>query len=192
MPQRSLDVDLLQRTILGALKEVDSVDVVVMSKSTVDEAEINVIEQLLESLGVIVPIADVLQSSSTTGTFPGNWAHIGVNPGLEKGGLTRGAGSESWFHSGRISIAVGHWMKVRSTNITSAGHYNHGFAGGNEARFHPGKIQFVELGDEITLVSLVCEDLAQIDADRRRCEIIRSVGPNVVITPVMDGPQLPS
>jgi hypothetical protein len=50
-------------------------------------------------------------------------------------------------------------------------------------------VQFVELGDEITLVSLVCEDLAQIDDV---AEVIRSVGPTIVLTPLLDGPQLAS
>jgi hypothetical protein len=50
-------------------------------------------------------------------------------------------------------------------------------------------IQFVELGDEITMVSLVCEDLAQIDDVG---EVIRSVGPTLVITPLLDGPQVTS
>jgi len=35
-------------------------------------------------------------------------------------------------------------------------------------------IQFIELGDEVAMVSLVCEDLAQID---NVGEIIRSVVP---------------
>jgi hypothetical protein len=39
------------------------------------------------------------------------------------------------------------------------------------------------------MVSLVCEDLAQID---HVADIIRSVGPTVVITPLLDGPQLSS
>jgi hypothetical protein len=34
------------------------------------------------------------------------------------------------------------------------------------------------------MVSLVCEDLAQIDDV---AELIRSVGPTVVITPLLDG-----
>src|SRR5262249_44954731 len=50
-------------------------------------------------------------------------------------------------------------------------------------------IQFIEMGDEITMVSLVCEDLAQIDDV---AEIIRSVGPTVVVTPLLDGPQVTS
>src|SRR5262249_57858169 len=51
------------------------------------------------------------------------------------------------------------------------------------------KVHFVELGDEIALVSLVCEDLAQIDGV---AEVVRSVGPTVVFTPLLDGPQLGS
>jgi hypothetical protein len=39
------------------------------------------------------------------------------------------------------------------------------------------------------MVSLVCEDLAQIDDV---AEVIRSVGPTVVVTPLLDGPQVTS
>src|SRR5262249_31422774 len=42
---------------------------------------------------------------------------------------------------------------------------------------------------EVALVCLVCEDLAQID---NVVEVIRSVGPNGVLTPLLDGPQLSS
>src|SRR5262249_60062503 len=41
----------------------------------------------------------------------------------------------------------------------------------------------------VTVASLVCEDLAQIDAV---AELLRSVGPTIVITPLLDGPQLSS
>ena len=50
-------------------------------------------------------------------------------------------------------------------------------------------VQFLELGEEIVIVSLVCEDLAQEDSV---AEIIRSVGPTIVYTPLLDGPQLTS
>src|SRR5215813_12796296 len=50
-------------------------------------------------------------------------------------------------------------------------------------------VHFVEHGDENTIVSLVCEDLAQID---NVAEVIRSIGPTVVFTPLLDGPQLNS
>ena len=49
------------------------------------------------------------------------------------------------------------------------------------------KVNIVEFGDELTLISLVCEDLALIDDVSR---IVRAVGPTIVITPLLDGPQL--
>jgi hypothetical protein len=50
-------------------------------------------------------------------------------------------------------------------------------------------IQFVERGDGAVLATIVCEDLAQID---EVAEVIRSVGPTIVVTPLLDGPQLSS
>jgi hypothetical protein len=49
-------------------------------------------------------------------------------------------------------------------------------------------IQFVEVA-ELTLAALVCEDLAQND---EVAELIRSVGPTIVMTVLLDGPQLNS
>ena len=49
-------------------------------------------------------------------------------------------------------------------------------------------MQFVELA-ELTQASLVCEDLAQNDDI---AQLIRSVGPTVVISGLLDGPQLTS
>src|SRR6476619_5603275 len=49
-------------------------------------------------------------------------------------------------------------------------------------------MQFVELA-ELTQASLVCEDLAQNDDI---AQLIRSVGPTVVICGLLDGPQLNS
>jgi hypothetical protein len=50
-------------------------------------------------------------------------------------------------------------------------------------------VQFVTVAEEITIVSLVCEDLAESD---EVAEVIRSVGPTVVFTVLLDGPQLTS
>jgi hypothetical protein len=48
-------------------------------------------------------------------------------------------------------------------------------------------LQLIEVGEGATVVSLVCEDLAQID---HVADMIRSVGPTIVVTPLLDGPQL--
>jgi hypothetical protein len=47
----------------------------------------------------------------------------------------------------------------------------------------------VSVGEEITIVSLVCQDLAETD---EIADVIRSVGPTVVFTVLLDGPQLAS
>ncbi len=50
-------------------------------------------------------------------------------------------------------------------------------------------VNLVEVGEGITFAALVCEDLAQID---EVADLLRSVGPTMMITPLLDGPQLSS
>ena len=48
-------------------------------------------------------------------------------------------------------------------------------------------MQFVELAEGITLVAVVCEDLARLD---EVADLLRAVGPTLVVTLLLDGPQL--
>src|SRR5204863_8654924 len=50
-------------------------------------------------------------------------------------------------------------------------------------------VQFVELGEGITVVAVVCEDLARLD---EVSDLLRTVGPTLVLTILLDGPQLAS
>ena len=50
-------------------------------------------------------------------------------------------------------------------------------------------VRDLHLGEEITIVSLVCQDLAESD---EIAAVIRSVGPTVMFTVLLDGPQLAS
>ena len=50
-------------------------------------------------------------------------------------------------------------------------------------------VQVVELDDGVTLVSLVCEDLARLD---EVAGLLRAIGPTLVVTTLLDGPQLAS
>ena len=189
-PQDTLQLDFLRRIIRNAREEVDSVDVVVMPEGALDADEVAGVEQLIEGMGVTMLIAGVRQGSPEPGSLPGNWVHIGVSPGLEKGGRSSpNAGAEEWFH---IRQNKHHRWSLDERQIHQ---YHLGGALHPKVRWWEKteiprrQLHFVELGDEVTLVSLVCEDLAQIDDV---AEIIRSVGPTLVITPVMDGPQLAS
>jgi hypothetical protein len=51
----------------------------------------------------------------------------------------------------------------------------------------PREVNFVTVGEWLTMCVLICEDLARQDPV---AEVIRSVGPNVVFALLMDGPQL--
>lgn len=51
----------------------------------------------------------------------------------------------------------------------------------------PRKLQFLALRDDLCMTVLICEDLARADP---AMPVIRSVGPNLVVALLMDGPQL--
>jgi hypothetical protein len=48
-------------------------------------------------------------------------------------------------------------------------------------------VQVVELDEGVTLVSLICEDLARLD---EVADLLRAIGPTLVVTTLLDGPQL--
>src|SRR5262249_49474169 len=144
---------------------------------------------LLDEHGVVSLIAGVRQCSTQTGCMPGNWVHHSFSPRLEKGGSLPPSRGERWFH---VRQNKHHRWSLDERQIDQ---YHLGGALHPRIRWWEAmdvprrEIQFIELGDEITLVSLVCEDLAQVDDV---AEVIRSVGPTMVITPLLDGPQLAS
>jgi hypothetical protein len=188
VPEERLDIDLLDRVLLAALDEVGNIDVVVLPESAIDESEIALLEALLERHGVVYVQAGV-RGGATHPSGPGtNWIHIGVNPTLEKVGPGRDTSCGPWFH---IRQNKHHRWSLDAAQIRQ---YNLGGA------LHPDiqwwetmdvprrSIQFVQVGEEITVVAMVCEDLAQDAA----AEVIRSVGPTIVLAALLDGPQLPS
>src|SRR5215210_2660841 len=53
----------------------------------------------------------------------------------------------------------------------------------------PRVLQVLELGEGLTLVAVICEDLARLD---EVAELLRDIGPTLVVTILLDGPQLAS
>lgn len=187
VPSEKLDLDLVSRLIVAARDEVDSVDVVMLPESAVDESEVDQLEALLESHGVGMLIAGVRQRSSQVGQLPGNWVHLGVSPRSEKGAALASSTGEQWFH---VRQNKHHRWSLDEKQIYQyhLGGALHPHIRWWEAMDVPRRaVQFVELGDGITLVFLVCEDLARIDDV---AHVVRSVGPTVVYAPLLDGPQL--
>jgi hypothetical protein len=187
-PAEVLDLDLLDRVLLAARQEAGSVDVVVLPESAVEERELDDLEMVLDAHGVITLMAGVRQTVRQPDEFPGNWLHIGFNPGLEKGGQLPSERREPWFHlrqnkHHRWSLDEGQVGQYHLGGVL------HPHIRWWEAMHVPRKaIEFIEVA-ELVQVLLVCEDLAQNDDI---AELIRSVGPTVVVAVLLDGPQLTS
>jgi hypothetical protein len=188
-PAERLDLDLLDRLLIAALDEVDAVDVVVLPEAAIDETEIDGLEAVLDRHGVVVVTAGVRSRSRGPGHPPCNWVHTGVDPRLRKGaGPARGPARE-WFHirqnkHHRWSLDA---SQIDQYHLASALHPRVRWW---EAMEVPARsLHFLTVGEEITIVSLVCQDLAETD---EIAGVIRSVGPTVVFTVLLDGPQLAS
>src|SRR5262249_30414163 len=178
--------DLLDRVLVAAREEVGSVDVVLLPESAVEEGEIDELEALLHRHGV-VSLTTGVRRSSAPGTPPGNWLHLGVNPRLQKGALPQEQDAP-WFH---IRQHKHHRWSLDASQIYQyhLGGVLHPSIRWWEATDVPRRaIQFMEVA-ELTLVSLVCEDLAQHDDI---AQLVRSVGPAVGVGVVLDGPPLAS
>ncbi|HSR86256.1 MAG TPA: hypothetical protein VLM11_18915 [Streptosporangiaceae bacterium] len=187
-PAERLDFDLLDRVLVAARQEVNSVDVVILPESAVDEDEISTLEDLLHSHGAITLMAGVRQKPQQPGRLPGNWIHMGFNPQLEKGSEVVQAAGAPWFH---VRQNKHHRWSLDKSQILQyhLGGVLHPDVLWWEAMDVPRLgVEFIEVA-ELTMVSSVCEDLAQND---NVAAVMRSVGPTVVITVLLDGPQLSS
>jgi hypothetical protein len=176
-PSEGLDFELVDRMLVAANDEVVQVNVVVLPESAVDHGEIDELEALLADHGVAGLVTGVRQRAEQRGQFPGNWVHIGASTG------------ESWVH---IRQSKHHRWSLDESQVYQyhLGGALHPHIRWWEAMEVPRRsIEIVEIGEGATMVSLVCEDLAQIDDV---AEVLRAVGPMTVITPLLDGPQLSS
>jgi hypothetical protein len=187
-PAERLDLDLLDRVLVAARAEVNSVDVVLLPEAAIDETEIDALESLLQSHGAISLTAGVRQQSLQPDRLPGNWIHMSFNPRLEKGAGASPEAGAPWFHLRQNKHH--RWSFDRSQVLQyHLGGVLHPDVQWWEAIEVPRLgVEFIEVA-ELTMVSLVCEDLAQNDDV---AAVMRSVGPTVVLTALLDGPQLSS
>jgi hypothetical protein len=187
VPSEGLDLALVERMILAAHDEVDNVDVVLLPESAVDESEIRGLEQLLDRHGVVGLSTGVRQRCREPGRLPGNWVHTGVSPRLVKAAARDGSAATEWFH---VRQNKHHRWSLDGQQVDQ---YNLGGALHPRVRWWEAtevprrSVGVMEFGEGITVIGVVCEDLAKID---EVADVLRSVGPSLVYTPLLDGPQL--
>jgi hypothetical protein len=176
-PSERFDLALADRTLAAARDQAGNVDIVILPESAVERSEIDGIEALLARHEVTALITGIREHPAEAGQFPRNWVHIGVSVGGQWTHIR-----QSKHHRWSLDDA-----QIRQYHLTDAlpPHIRWW-----EAMEVPRRsVQFVELGGSVTLTSLVCEDLAQADDV---AGVIRAVGPTIVVTPLLDGPQLSS
>jgi hypothetical protein len=187
-PAERLDLALLDRVLVAAGEEVNGIDVVVLPESAIDESELDDLEALLDRHGVVFLHTGIRQQSAVPGRQPSNWMHAGINPRLQKGATLSAGSGEAWFH---VRQDKHHRWSLDESQVNQyhLGSALHPHIRWWEAMEVPRRsLQFIEVA-ELTIISLVCEDLAESD---NVAELIRSVGPTCVLAGLLDGPQLTS
>lgn len=176
-PSEPLDLDLVDALLAAALEEVDGVDVVVLPEGYLDERDIDALESRLAGHGVTMLVTGLRPQPAGPDRFPMNSLHTGVRLGGR------------WWHYRQNKHH--RWFldasQVEAYNIAGALHPGVRWW---EAMEIPERcVHFLELGGGITVAAVVCEDLARLDGV---AELLRSAGPTLVITLLLDGPQLAS
>lgn len=175
-PSEPLDLELVDALLDAALDEVESVDVVAMPEGCLQPDDVAAVESLLARRGVSMLVAG-LRIEAEEGQLPGNGVHIGVLLG-DQWWHYRQNKHHRWFLDGG---------QVEQYNIAGALHPS--VRWWEEMQVPRRSVNVFELGNGITMAAVVCEDLARIDGV---AELLRSVGPTLVVTLLLDGPQLAS
>ena len=174
-PAEELDLGLVERVLMAATEEVDGVDIVVLPESAVPDTAIEELEAVLQRHGVQVLVAGVRQARAGAGGLASNWVHIGVSLGGR------------WWHY-RQDKHHRWFLDGRQINRYGLGDALDPHVRWWEAMAVPRRsVQFLELSSGITLVAVVCEDLARMD---EVADLLRAVGPTLITTILLDGPQL--
>ncbi len=176
-PSEPLDLALVDELLAAALDEVDAVDAVVLPEGRLHESEVAGLEAVLARRGVPLLLGGLRIDPEAPGELPRNGVHIGVLMGDE------------WWHyrqnkHHRWFLDAG---QVEQYNIAGALHPS--VRWWEEMQIPSRSVHVIELGGGITVAAVVCEDLARLDGV---AELLRSIAPTLVITLLLDGPQLAS
>jgi hypothetical protein len=176
-PGELLDLDLADRVLQAARDQEGSVDVVVLPESALRPDDIDELESLLTRHRVALVVAGVREPADPARRFGANWLHVGV-----------------WFG--------GRWWRYRQNKhhrwslddkqieqYQLAAALRLGVRWWESMAVPRRAVQVVELADGVTLASVVCEDLARLDEVG---DLLRAIGPTLVVVTLLDGPQLAS
>ena len=176
VPEQSLDPRLAGEIIELARRRVETVDAVVFPEAALRADEVEPLEQVLAEHGATFLVAGVREHGSGT-TFGRNYLHFGVRSDT---GWDR---YEQDKHH-RWCLDEGQIRQYHLTRSLDPHRLWWEAIGIRERTQH-----VIDLGAGMTTVPLVCEDLARLD---EVADVVRRLGPSLVIALLLDGPQLAS
>ncbi len=171
-----LDLERVDAVLRAAIDEAGTVDIVAFPECAVLPGEIEPLEELLTRYGVWGLFTGVREPPEGDAALGGNWVHVGVR----QADVWRHAQQHKhhrWRLDGR-QIAQYHLGGALSPDVNWW-----------EAISIPRRsLQIIDHG-AVVFTTLVCEDLARLEPV---ADLVRSIGPSLVITLLLDGPQLGS
>lgn len=174
-PRRPLDLGYVEAALQGALRETPQLDLVLLPEAAVLPGELGQLEELVTRYGVLSLTAGVREPAQSATSLGRSYAHMGIRVG-------------------------GRWQRVQVDK-----HHRWGLDAGQIRQYHlsrslrPDKVWWeaiciprrslhvLDMEGVGPVAVLICEDLARLDAV---AEVLRFVGPTLVMALLLDGPQL--
>ena len=173
-PSSRLEIAEVSELLATAHRQGLRADGVVLPEGAVERDEVAALEDALAEQGASVLIAGVRERPSST-SFGRNYVHFSVH-GEEGWQGTDQDKHHRWgldarqiqqYHLSRVLDPKKLWWEAIDIGARA--------------------VQVVDVGGGTTAVPLVCEDLARMD---EVADVLRRIGPSMVIALLLDGPQL--
>jgi hypothetical protein len=173
-PTEPLDLSLVDRLLSAATEHVD---MVVLPESAVAPDDLEDLEALLSRHGVAMLVTGLRGEIDGSAPFVPNCVHFGV--------LVDG----QWWHyrQGKHHRWSLDQRQIEQYHLEAV--LDPRVRWWESIEIPPRSVDLIELGVGHTIASLVCEDLAQMD---EVVDLLRAVGPSMIIALLLDGPQLRS
>ncbi len=176
-PRQPLDLSYVRAALAAAVERVAEVHAVVLPEAAILPADVEPLEEILTEHGAIFLAAGVREPADSPTGLGRNYAHIGVRAG------------DSWT---RLQADKHHRWCLDASQLRQ-----YGLTGvlSSEKLWWDAitvprrKVSILDVGGGATTSVLICEDLARLD---EVAEVLRYVGPSLVIALLLDGPQLAS
>lgn len=175
----------LREVIRSARQHTEKIDLLVLPECALADSTLDAFELVCREESVGAYIAGVRSHPTDHATRATNTVCFGIREDSARSGRTRTTFTrlrhhkhhpwcldrnqiEAYHLGGALHPSVPHWEDIA---------------------IGPKRATLVTFGGYVTVMPIICEDLARQDA---LSDLVRAVGPNLVVTILMDGPQLRS